>query len=133
MKRVLLLTLCVLIALPSLALAAGSLNACGQAFVFGIFLAPTDGTTLTWTSGCCSLLTGDTIIGDNPVSPSAAGKYCFHLTCLNDVYRSGTQVKGVGSYFNGLFQVCGKLANAVPVNCGPGQNVNIHFAEIDMF
>jgi hypothetical protein len=143
MKKVLLLTLCVLIALPSLAMAngtSGKLDACGQAFVFGIFAAPTDGTVICW-KDCCGPIGGDCITsgdttdgaGAKCVSPSNCGKYCFHLICRCDVVRLGTTISGVGNYFNGLFQVCGKLAKGVDVKCGPGQNTSICFTELDMF
>ena len=144
MKKVLLLTLCVLIALPSLALAqvtSRKLDACGQAFVFGIFAAPTDGTVICW-KDCCGPIGGDCIVGDfvdsdgaggKCVSPTSCGKYCFHLICTCDVVRLGTTISGTGNYFNGLFQVCGKLAKGVDVKCGPGQNTSICFTELDMF
>ncbi len=72
MKKVLLLTLCVLIALPSLGMAAGSLRLVVRPSSLGSSgLPPTGHTHLDL--GCGSLLTGDTIIGEIPFPPAWLG------------------------------------------------------------
>jgi hypothetical protein len=131
-KKVLLLTLCVLIALPSMAMAAGTLKACGQAFVFGIFGAPPPA-VICWTE-CNGAPIGTNFIGDTQgkcVPTDSCGNFCFNLVCYKDVVRLGTLISGSATYFNGMFAVCG--STTTDVKCGPGQDTSISGLVVNMF
>jgi hypothetical protein len=133
MKKVLLLTLCVILVLPVMAMAdpgPGFLGACGQAFVFAIFPAPPPA-MICWTE-CTGGPIGDGFIsGDKCVPTDSCGKFCFKLHCDYDVVRLGTKICGTAAYFNGMFQVCG--CTTTDVKCGPGQATIISGLVVDMF
>lgn len=119
MKKVLLLTLCVLIALPSFALAAGGgLKLCGQVKVFGIFWAPD--AKVCWTECDGTPIGGGCITGDKCVYTDGCGKFCFRLTCVCDVFRTCSYVQAVADYGGGVFHVCSEKL-CFDFKCGPNQ------------
>ena len=130
MKKVLLLTLCVLLALPSMGMAAGKLGSCGQAFVFGIFGAPPPA-KICWTE-CSGKKIGDGFVtGSKCVATDSCGNFCFNLVCLTNIIRLGTLIEGTATYFNGMFAVCG--GTTTDVKCGPGQDTPISGLVVNMF
>ena len=130
MKKVLLLTLCVLIALPSMAMAAGALKACGQAFVFGIFGAPPPA-QICWTECNGTPIGNGFVAGAKCVTTDSCGNFCFNLVCVKDVVRLGTLISGTAEYFNGMFAVCG--STTTDVKCGPGHDTSISGLVVNMF
>ncbi len=132
MKKVLLLTLCVLIALPSMALAAGSLKVSGQATVFGLFNAPVNVTTICWNecTGTGGNIGGASITGTKCVGVDPCGKFCFRLNCNAEVIRATTNMVGTGVYLGGVFNVCGMIHP--DVKCGPNQDTSISGLLVDM-
>jgi hypothetical protein len=125
MKKVLLLTLCVVFAMSAVA-SAGILTATGQAFVFGIFGAPPPA-IICWKECNNTVLIGDNtgqITGDRCITTDACGNFTFHLDCKSDVVRLGTGITGDATYLGGMFHVCGKSAT-FDVKCGPAQDTSI--------
>jgi hypothetical protein len=133
MKKVLLLTLCVMLALPVMAMAdpgPGFLGACGQAFVFAIFPAPPPA-EICWYECTGSLIGGNFITGTKCVPTDSCGKFCFKLHCDHEVIRLGTRILGNAAYFNGMFRVCG--VTTTDVFCDPAQATWISGLVLNMF
>ena len=136
MKKVLLLALCLLVALPAMA-NANILKACGQAFVFGVFPAPGGpGVTVCWKECSCTVLIGaetGQILGDRCVTTDSCGKFCFNLQCVSQVIRENTCIAFDGTYLSGMFHVCGTI-DSINFKCGPDQDTTLTTAyRIDAF
>jgi hypothetical protein len=131
MRKVLLTALCLLLASPSLAL-AGSLQATGQAFVFGIFGAPPPAQMTWFEADGVTKLGGLYVNGANPVGTSFDGRFAFSLAPSVNIIRFGSFIRGEGNYFNGFFHVVGNSA-PIDVLAGPSQTTTLTNIVVNMF
>jgi hypothetical protein len=131
MKKSLVLTVCLLLACPSLSL-GGNLVASGQAYVFAIFGAPPPA-TLTWfeSNGVTKLGEG-WVTGPNPVGTYFSGKFVFNLTANSLILRFNTFIQGEATYLNGFLHVWGNSA-PFTVMAGPSQTTTINGIVVHMW